>query len=104
MSDGVPPRMDLNEFRNDGWLQEVNRQWFHPRGLALAVDVDEETGEAKALACIYDARDDVEGFLYAPTELDRVKTLAPAAAFERYREHRIMQEGCTDGDSIQPIP
>ena len=31
------PTMSLNELKEMGYLQEVNRQFFHPIGLALAV-------------------------------------------------------------------
>ena len=42
------------ELRDAGYLQEVNRQFFHPLGLAMFVNVD--TGEMG----VYDERDDPE--------------------------------------------
>lgn len=37
-------RIDIKEFREEGFLQEVNRQFFHPLGLALEVLIDDEEG------------------------------------------------------------
>lgn len=31
-------KLDIQKFREDGLLQEVNRQFFHPMGLALAIN------------------------------------------------------------------
>lgn len=41
MSDDVK-RIDIAEFRKRGFLQEVNRQFFHPLGLALEVVIEDE--------------------------------------------------------------
>ena len=60
--------MDLNEFRDAGYLMEVNRVFFHPLGLALAVTFDKDTGKVTALEGILDSRDDPEGFIF--DELD----------------------------------
>lgn len=37
--------IDIGEFRRSGMLQEVNEQYFWPRGLALTVITDSKTGE-----------------------------------------------------------
>ncbi|MFW6247409.1 MAG: hypothetical protein ACOC22_04550 [bacterium] len=52
-------RMNIKEFRKEGYLQEANRQFFHPLGLALEIII-EENGEEK-LGGIWDFRDDPEG-------------------------------------------
>jgi len=57
-----PKRMDLQEFKDGGFLQEVNRQFFHPLGLAL--EIYEENGEVVKLGGIWDYRDDEEGLLF----------------------------------------
>lgn len=31
-------RMDIDQFREEGWLQEINRLWLHPVGMALAME------------------------------------------------------------------
>jgi hypothetical protein len=57
------PRMDIAEFRAQGFLQEANRLFFHPLGLALFVEVDDDGNET--LGGVYDSRDDDEGFCFA---------------------------------------
>ena len=57
-------RMNLDEFRKEGYLQEVNRLFFHPLGLALEVIVN-DGGEIERLGGIWDYRADPEGILFA---------------------------------------
>lgn len=59
-------RMDLTEFRDAGYLLEVNRQFFHRLGLALEMTLEEDG--AICLSGVLDSRDDPEGFAFA--ELD----------------------------------
>ena len=56
-------KMSIKEFRALGYLQELNRTFLHPLGIALGVQVNEETGE-ETLEGILDRRDDDEGFYY----------------------------------------
>ena len=62
MNNGTIKRIDIKEFREFGYLQEVNRQFFHPRGLALEVNVDNDGNES--LGGIWDYRDDPQGIIY----------------------------------------
>jgi len=55
-------RMDIREFREKGYLQEVNRRFFHPLGLALEVEIKEDGTEK--LGGIWDYREDPEGIFY----------------------------------------
>ena len=55
-------RMNIKEFRKKGYLQEVNRRFLHPLGLALQVIVDSD-GSYK-LSGILDCRGDKEGIYY----------------------------------------
>jgi len=55
-------RMPIEEFREHGFLQEANRLFFHPLGLALEV-VIEDNGEER-LGGIWDYRDDPEGMAF----------------------------------------
>lgn len=66
--------LNLKVFRDEGFLLEANRLFFHPLGLALGVYYDEndientkgidpEKDEPKGLV-IYDSRDDPEGTAY----------------------------------------
>jgi hypothetical protein len=56
--------MSIQEFRKLGLLQEVNRQFFHPLGLALSVRRDNISNQWQ-LCEIWDSRDDPEGFLFS---------------------------------------
>lgn len=58
------PKMDIREFREFGYLQELNRQFLHPLGLALATMIHDDGSEA--LGFIIDARNDPEGFAFMP--------------------------------------
>lgn len=62
--------MDLKEFREAGFLQEANRLFFHPLGLALGVNVD-ESGAYTDLG-IWDCRDDPEGIVFDEVEQPKV--------------------------------
>ena len=70
--------MDLDEFTDVGYLQELNRRFLHPLGLALVIEWDtDETDEAipgsGRLKGIWDARDDLEGINFADGVLDPEK-------------------------------
>jgi hypothetical protein len=52
-------RIDIKEFRSLGFLQEVNRKFFHPLGLALEVIIEADGTEK--IGGIWDYRDDPEG-------------------------------------------
>jgi hypothetical protein len=54
--------MNIGEFRKIGYLQELNRQFLHPLGLALEINVGEDGEES--LVDIWDYRSDPEGILY----------------------------------------
>jgi len=64
-------KIDIKEFREKGYLQEVNRMFLHPLGLALSVSVDDNANEK--LDGIWDYRDDEEGIIYdiANSDTDR---------------------------------
>lgn len=103
-SDGpaFPIEMTLKEFRDVGYLQEVNRRFLHPLGLALAIGVDtsdparEPTGSVK----VWDGRDDPEGFIFESWD--------PSDAERGDRIERDLQERLTIrqerlGFGVQPI-
>ena len=64
-------RMNINEFRKKGFLQEANRLFFHPLGLALEVEIDDDGNEK--LGGIWDYRNDPEGMLFGKGMIDRDK-------------------------------
>jgi hypothetical protein len=65
-------RIDIKEFRELGFLQEVNRQFFHPLGLALEVIIDDIT-KKETLGGIWDYREDPEGNFFANEMLSEEK-------------------------------
>lgn len=65
-------RIDIKEFREKGFLQEANRLFFHPLGLALEVIVDDKTKDEK-LGGIWDYRDDPEGMAFDVNMIDQKK-------------------------------
>lgn len=58
----------VKEFRERGYLQELNRRFLHPLGLALEVIVEDDGSER--LGGIWDYRDDPEGMMYGPGMID----------------------------------
>lgn len=66
-------KIDLTEFRNKGFLQEANRLFFHPLGLALEVIMDDKNEKVLSLGGVWDYRDDSEGMLFAQDMIDNDK-------------------------------
>jgi hypothetical protein len=54
--------LTVAEFREQGYLQEVNRRFLHPLGLAL---VAEHVENFEVIRGVRDARADPEGIIYA---------------------------------------
>ncbi len=82
--------MNIKEFREFGYLQELNRVFLHPLGLALEVRVLDEDEEI--LYRIVDSRHDPEGIIYA--ELDDEDS--------REKESRVKQEWETRQSGSNP--
>lgn len=67
-------RMDIKEFRRLGYLQELNRGFLHPLGLALEVEIDEDGTER--FGGVWDYREDPEGILYGEIDPKKVQYVA----------------------------
>lgn len=93
--------MPLKEFQDLGLLGEINRQWLHPIGLALAVEVDEHTGDV-TFAGIWDGRDDLEGIRFADGLLDE-DHIEKARAIEDDRLRREYARRKVLGYAVQPL-
>lgn len=93
-------RIDIEEFHRFGFLQEVNRQFFHPLGLALEVILDTETGEER-LGGLWDARDDPEGLVFGDFagELGAAKALRVQQLWEAKAKVRLEKLGYV----VQPV-
>ncbi len=72
------PIMPIVDFINLGYLQEANRQWFHPLGLALFATFQDNKPIGIGLGV--QATDDQEGIKFADTDIDAEKA------------HRILKE------------
>ena len=69
--------LSMKDFVDLGFLQEVNRQFFHPRGLALALRIPEDENidpnEKEGIIQIWDERDDPEGVYFGEVDLEKIK-------------------------------
>lgn len=63
--------IDIKEFREAGYLQEVNRRFLHPLGLAL--EVTQFADGTETLGGVWDYRDDPEGMNFGPGMIDPIK-------------------------------
>lgn len=94
--------MTKRDFIELGYLQEANRCFFHPLGLALELDnpeanLDEDLGHSLS---IVDGRDNPPGFIFAPGLLDREKAEGIAEEFVNRAGIRIR----LFGHIIQEVP
>jgi len=94
----VKKYMNITEFRESGLLQEVNRRFFHPMGLALAVG--ESSDGSEVVAGIWDFRDDPEGIFFQDGIIQEAKVKRVDEMFEAKREHREAKFGY----HVQPVP
>lgn len=91
-------RIDIKEFRASGYLQEVNRLFFHPLGLALEVIVQEDGSES--LGGVWDFRDDPEGIAFGD---DCTLSVEHAARIEAERAEKSKVRKASLGFDIQPV-
>jgi hypothetical protein len=91
--------MDIAEFRRLGYLQEANRLFFHPLGLALEV-VREEDGR-ESLSGIWDFREDPEGLAFGIGVDAPEPQKAVFVALQR-EQRRVAREVLFGGSDVQP--
>lgn len=94
--------MDISEFRDAGYLQEVNRKFLHPLGLALSIEVDDEDGSCR-LHSVWDYRDDPEGMMYDPAKLNSPDGREKADRIRDERSEKAVIRAKNLGFIIQPI-
>lgn len=98
-----PTRIDIKEFRELGLVAEINRRILHPLGLALEVQVDDETG-AESLGGVWDFRDDPEGIYYDDGDAEYIAGIAvKAARVERIWAEREPARVEALGYMVQPV-
>jgi hypothetical protein len=79
ISRGEPKRIDIKEFREFGFLHEINRLFLHPLGMALEVEIWDDGTEK--LGGIWDYRDDPEGIIFKEIDNDGWEKIARVKAF-----------------------
>jgi hypothetical protein len=92
--------ISVAKFRRIGYLQEINRTYLHPMGLALSVEVG-RSGE-ETFGIIWDYRDDLEGIVFDDSLIDdefeeRANLLAAVFLARSRRRKELL------GYIIQPI-
>jgi hypothetical protein len=92
-------RIDINEFCKKGFLQEANRIFFHPLGLALVVE-RKDNGTA-ILKEVLDYRDDPEGVFFSDTASDDFKEKVDSVT--KLRCGKMAERVKKYGSTIQPI-
>lgn len=91
--------VDPAELHNAGYVQEVNREFFHPLGMALMLHVDER-GRYE-IGGVIDMRADPEGIFFdGPGVPDRDKADAVEAERAAKRGPRLKALGYV----VQPLP
>lgn len=88
--------ISVKEFRESGYLQELNRRFLHPLGLAMSVSIDDDDNET--FGEIWDSREDPEGICFRfqlnPAHAERVDS-----ELESHSAARVAKFGSV----IQPI-
>ena len=90
-------------------MQEANRRFFHPLGLALAMIIDKEKKNTVAFQ-ILDSREDDEGFMYALndtkfTDFERLERFMKNKMFvDDEMKKRVNKRIELFGNMIEPIP
>jgi hypothetical protein len=85
-----------------GFLQELNRRFLHPCGLALSVEVHEDGTET--FDSIFDFRDDPEGILFEEKLFDDERKLRRSSEIDSLIESKInnRKQWC-DGNGVQKV-
>lgn len=97
-------RIDIKEFREKGYLQELNRRFLHPLGLALEITIDSFGTEN--LGGIWDYREDKEGIYYdiSNSDIERKIKFETKKSFIDYEfESRSILRKEALGFDIEPI-
>jgi len=91
----APRKIDIREFRTEGYVQELNRQFLHPLGLAL--EITQEDNGIEYISGVWDYRDDPEVILLSNPDVGKAKRVAKHAKVR----HATRKDKC--GFVVQPI-
>lgn len=95
----TPGELSVAEFRELGYLQEVNRRFLHPLGLALVATTFEGF---EVIRGVRDDRADPEGIIYAPGTIPGAER-ERAATIDREWSYRSAARQSRLGYVVQPI-
>jgi len=98
---GRVKRIKIKEFREIGLLQEVNRQFFHPLGLALEVILEDD--DTEKLGGVWDYRKDPEGIHYLPEMVPNEEFQQKAASVKEMQRKKMNERVKVLGYYIQPL-
>ena len=92
-------KIDIKEFTQKGYLQEVNRRFLHPLGLALEVVINDDG--SYELGDIWDYRHAPQGITFVTGLIDQKKIDFVEGEFkekvtERYNKKGYMIQGAKD--------
>lgn len=96
--------INIKEFREKGYLQELNRLFLHPIGLAMAIGINEHGEEF--FNGIWDYRKDAEGIYYdlKNSNEERISKFLKNEKFIKLEiEKRRSKRIDLLGDNIEPI-
>jgi molecular chaperone GrpE len=96
-------KIDIKEFRESGYLQEINRRFLHPLGLALEVSLDENN---EFISGVWDYREDEEGIYYDITNSDsdrKQRFLKNKNFIDNQFKERLEKRKSKLGFKIEPI-
>lgn len=102
-------RMTPKEFREQGFLRELNRQFLHPLGLALEIiapDAEEIAAGndyPERFGGVWDYREDPEGMAFDESMVNTDQAREQAAAIEALRRSKLAVRRERLGFEIQPI-
>jgi len=97
MTDNIK-RIDIKEFREKGFLQELNRLFLHPLGMALETVINEED-DSESLGGIWDYRDDPEGMAFGEGMVNQEKV----CHVEKLRQSKVEARLKNMGFAIQGV-
>jgi hypothetical protein len=96
--------INIKEFREKGYLQELNRNFLHPLGLALEITISDDGIEK--LNGIWDYRNEDEGIYYdiANSNKQRIEEFKQKQKFiENEMKKRVQKRKELFGNFIEPI-
>jgi len=94
-------RIDIKEFREKGFLQEANRMFFHPLGLALEIEISDDGTES--LGGVWDYRHDPEGMLFSEDAISSDDANNKKRNVDRERANHSENRVNSFGFIIQPV-